>query len=535
VGVSWHKSANKWTANIAREGKKFRLGLFDTMEEAHAAYLAKEAELAANTPDRRALLVAEAGRLHKQYGISALSMEFLNKHGVTEGKLKRIGLSHAGLLAELDLADEYADWRRETITYRGEQKPAWNWERAIEVAGELVAEYGELPTLEWCRANGYSQLTNVVHTSGREWHELRDAVGRPLPVTQGGRPWHFESRYGLRWRSRPEACLSDFLYARGIQHRRGERYPDDHPKQSGRARGPYDLHFDTPSGRQIDVEIWGDVPDEWSRGKYRVTLRLKEAYHKGRRTSLCLHYLDCESEVRLTELLKPYIGLIKPFQFAAQDRLIETAHWSNAAEVLESCRRLAASMPDGVFPNGQWLRKRGKYADRAGKTYNTLAIYVTKWLGGTRNVRRLVGETEASTIKWTEESVVAAWKEFESRTGLTPAQAKGSHRKDHANQTVTREGAKIYEVAHRLGLLDKIRPGQTGRMRKWTVERTTMEWNAFRAETGRTPTQCMSRSQREILPRSISDRATRIYQAASRLGILNRLRVDQSAQQSGMG
>jgi len=534
LGVSWHKSANKWTANIARNGEKFRLGLFDTKEEAHAAYLAKEVELATETPDRKALLVAEARRLYDQHGISALAMDFLNAHGVPEWKRRAVGLSHVGLLAELGLKDDYAAWRRTTFTYRGALKPAWSWERAIEVAGDLVAKHGDLPTVEWCRANGYSHLTNGVHKSGREWHELRDAVGRPLPVTRGGRPWHFESRNGLRWRSRPEASLSDFLYARGIQHRRGERYPDDYSKRSGRARGRYDLHFDTPEGQQIDVEIWGDIPDAWSRGRYSVTRKMKEAYHKGHPNFLGLHYKDCQSETRLTELLERYIGRIEPFQFdKPQDRLIETAHWSNADEVLASCRQLAASMPDGAFPNEQWLRKRGKYADRPGETYNTLAIYVTKWLGGTRNVRTLLGQSEANTIKWTDEDVIAAWNDFEGKTGFSPATAKGRCGKDHADQTVTREGAKIYEVARRHGLLGKIRGNHSGRRRKWTVERTTAEWKAFCAETGRTPTQCMSQFQRARLPKTISDRATRIYGAASRLGILDQLRCAQSAQPSG--
>jgi hypothetical protein len=460
LGVSWHKSANKWTANIARDGKKFRLGLFDTKEEAQAAYLAKEAELAADAPDRKAILVAEARRLHKQHGISALAMDFLNKHGVTEGKLKRVGLNHAGLLAELGMTGEYAGWRSETFTYRGQQKPAWSWERAIEVARELVEQHGDLPTVEWCRSNGHSQLTNFVHKSGRGWEELRDAVGRPLPVTQGVRPHYFQSRNGLRWRSRSEACLSDFLYARGIQHKRGERYPDDYAETSGRAHGRYDLHFVAPSGKQIDVEIWGDIPDAFSRGRYSVTRKMKEAYHEGRPNFLGLHYRDCQLENRLAELLKPYIGVIEPSHFdKPQDRLIETAHWSSADELLESCRQLAASMPDGVFPNEQWLRKRGIYADRAGEAYNTLAVYVAKWLGGTRNVRKLLGQPQASTTRWSEESVVAAWRDFVAKTGLTPANAKGGYRNDHPNQKVMREGAKIYEVARRLGLLDKVRAG----------------------------------------------------------------------------
>lgn len=39
VGVSWHKSAQKWKAQICVDRKVKHLGLFTSPEEAHAAYL----------------------------------------------------------------------------------------------------------------------------------------------------------------------------------------------------------------------------------------------------------------------------------------------------------------------------------------------------------------------------------------------------------------------------------------------------------------------------------------------------------------
>ena len=45
AGVSWSKLHNKWRADIQVNGKGKHLGLFNTPEEAHTAYLAAKEEL----------------------------------------------------------------------------------------------------------------------------------------------------------------------------------------------------------------------------------------------------------------------------------------------------------------------------------------------------------------------------------------------------------------------------------------------------------------------------------------------------------
>ena len=112
---------------------------------------------------------------------------------------------------------------------------------------------GHLPPASWFQANGYGSLVGSVYYLGKTWEDLRQDLG-DFHSSQ-----FVESRNGLRWRSHPEASLSNFLHARGIPHRRGQRYPDEYALVTGRSYGMYDLHFDGLAG-EVDVEIWGDKP-----------------------------------------------------------------------------------------------------------------------------------------------------------------------------------------------------------------------------------------------------------------------------------
>lgn len=53
-GVSWHKQGAKWNARIAVAGRTRHLGLFDSPEDASAAYLRAKAELHNFQPTPRA-------------------------------------------------------------------------------------------------------------------------------------------------------------------------------------------------------------------------------------------------------------------------------------------------------------------------------------------------------------------------------------------------------------------------------------------------------------------------------------------------
>jgi hypothetical protein len=372
-GVSWNKAAQKWGAYIRIDGKRKYLGLFSSPEAASEAYKQAEREFrpvkVLLTPEEmRGQLLAEVRRLYDLHGTKALATTFLEKQkGALYHKLLKSGLGQPEYLAELGLTDEYTKWREENRTYRGITKLTWTWEVAICKAAEIRQQEGDLPTMEWFRTNGFHGLIGIVFGSGHSWEELREAVG--CFATS-----HFyPSRNGMRWRSRPEACLSNFLYARQIEHKRGERYPESYAEQSGRQYGRFDMHFRSAKGEWVDVEVWGNPPTNLWGGRYEITRGYKEKWAADKLNFLGIPYKDCLRDELLSRHLRPFIGDIAPSQFdTPQDQFIETSHWTDGAELLEDCRKLAATMPDGIFPNEQWLRKRGKYADRLGS-------HTTRW------------------------------------------------------------------------------------------------------------------------------------------------------------
>ena len=53
MGASWNRTQKKWESRIRAKGKKLNLGLFDTAEEAHAAYTQAKAALHTFQPTLR--------------------------------------------------------------------------------------------------------------------------------------------------------------------------------------------------------------------------------------------------------------------------------------------------------------------------------------------------------------------------------------------------------------------------------------------------------------------------------------------------
>jgi hypothetical protein len=465
-------------------------------------------------PSTREELLAALQSLYEAHGIKVLATPFLEKKRLY-ARLLAVGLYQPAYLEALGLTQEYAVWREEARTYRGKPRPRWTWELVIAQARAVKDQIGELPTMDWFRKNGQTSLVNSVFRSGHSWGDLREALGSFTGST------FRQSRNGMRWLSQPETSMSDFLFARGIEHKHGERYDQGYAEQSGRRHGSYDMHFLALDGRWIDVEIWGDLPDNLSGGKYARTRALKETWNSGNPNFLGLQYTDCLSDEKITRILEPFIGVIEPFNFEKpQDPFIETSHWTDSDELLETCRQLAVEMPDGIFPNEQWLRKRGKYANRPGPTYNSVALRVNQWLGGIRNLRKLLGQSAVSTTAWTPELAVKEWRDFQATYGLSPTQLAGKDREDDFPPEVVRRAAAIRQAATRHGVLVEAREGKTARKIIWTEETVIAAWRAFEVRHGRSPSKFVGAKRSLKYSKDLGNEAARIYNAARKLGML---------------
>jgi hypothetical protein len=376
-------------------------------------------------------LIDFVAALYAKDGIAALSFGALKTHRTLYTTLYLRGLRQSVLLERLGLVEEYRTWKAVQPIRHGEEiRERWTWERVLKEARDAQLSQGFLPPAAWWQANERSSLVQAVYLLGRTWENLRAELG-DFQSSQ-----FVESRNGMRWLSHAEASLSNFLYARGVPHRRGERYPQDYEEASGRAYGMYDMHFDGRLG-PIDVEVWGDKPNGADGEAYRAKREGKEQFNTSNPGFLGIHFADCYSEERLAQILEPHLGLVAPFRFdRPTDRVIPSTHWSNADELLEYCKLIAATQPNGAFPTEEWLRKRGKWSGRSGPAYNTLSIYIKTWLGGVRKLRELLDQAHVSTVKWDREKVLERWKVFRTLYGVTP----------HAMRARSQRGQEQYSL-----------------------------------------------------------------------------------------
>lgn len=370
-------------------------------------------------------LLAFCRDLYSKNSIAAFSYPALKAIPKLYTHLYANKLSQKVLLSELGISAEYKNYISSTpMKYGNSTRTRWNWEIVVEKALDLKKEKGHLPPAIWFQKNGQGTFVQAVYYLGRTWADLREAVG------DFSNSNFVQSRSGQRWLSHAEASLSNFLYARGVQHKKGERYNQAYSEHSTAKYAIYDLHFLAKPEQWIDVEVWGDIPNGHNEEKYAAVRAAKEEFNSKSSTFIGIHHADCYKDDKLSDILRNHIGDIAPFIFdRPTDAIIQSTHWSNTDELFEYCKNLLSTLPNGEFPAEDWLRKRGRWANRDGDAYNTLAVYIKLWFGGVRNLRKLLGQSNVSTQQWDRNSALKAYKEFYEKHSLTPHQLRHLARK----------------------------------------------------------------------------------------------------------
>jgi hypothetical protein len=358
-------------------------------------------------------IINECKILYKKKGIGSLQYRNMPKKLYHRLYSNGIRLSHVH--RQLGLENEFKKFK--------ENEARWSWGKIVAFVKPIVVKQNFLPPAAWFQSNEKAYVVAAVYSLGHTWDDLR----KEFKSYENSN--FVISRNGLRWRSHPEASLSNFLFARGIKHSNGKKYPDSYSKKTGQSYGIYDLEFYDKREKLIVVEIWGDKPYGHAEVHYEYKKRLKLSFNSKNKNFLGMHFTDCYSESKLEKILLKYIGTIKPYNFQTNyDTIIPTSHWSNADEVILYCQELTKSFPGGIFPAEDWLRKRGRWKNRKGETYSTLASKITDWIGGIRKLRSIINQPMNSTIKWDREKAIEEYKKVYKTYGLTTGQLRGKLR-----------------------------------------------------------------------------------------------------------
>ncbi|MBL1213904.1 MAG: hypothetical protein HND52_11160 [Ignavibacteriae bacterium] len=359
-------------------------------------------------------LLSECRNLYNNKGISTFLYKNIDKK--LYFRLYQNGLTLSDVIKKLDLECEFKHYKLSIAK--------WNWTKLIEEIKPIVKKQNFLPPASWFQNNNKSHLIQALYSLGKNWDDLRKEFNSYENSS------FVISRNKLRWRSHPEASLSNFLFSRGIKHCKGKKYPPEYSVESKKNYGYYDLQFVTRNKDKINVEIWGDRPHGHAEIEYEKTKKLKLNFNENKKNFLGVHFSDCYNEKVLENILKKYIGIITPFNFEKPyDEIIPTTHWSNADELILYCKNFAQKMPNGIFPTEEWLRKRGKWKHRDGEAYNTLSIYIKTWIGGIRKLRKILGQPENSTRKWNEKNAVKEYENIFNKYNLTTGQLRGKLRR----------------------------------------------------------------------------------------------------------
>jgi hypothetical protein len=380
-------------------------------------------------------------QLFKHVGIKALSYVWLVSNGFRKNYNRAVKGIHKVKLQDLakqwGVYDEWVKQRRENIC-KSHNLTNWTDEHFDIISKELLKTHGQIPPASWLRENGYGSYVTTMYNKGWSVQYLQQRYNFQN---------HHTSRVGIRWRSHPEVCASNFLYSRGIEHKVGEHYPSEYKTQFGR-KGIYDMHFIGTIGiyanQWINVEVWGDKPNGADPEHYAKKRHDKETFAKNDQFFLGIHWKDCFNENKMINILKPFIGIISPYVFRDKfDNQVKPVNWSTMDIVIEQCKKIMKHNED-ILPGESWMRKRGKYKNREVEeweltdksliNFNSLKQYIAN-VGGFRIIRKLLKTKNKSTRLWTQDTLLSEIRRIYKIHNVSPSTLRSRVKRRHLPKT----------------------------------------------------------------------------------------------------
>ena len=263
-------------------------------------------------------------------------------------------LSLKQIASDFGISVEYNNYYRSLITVSS-GKIVRTEDGFHKIAIEVLSMWGYFPSASILLNNGFGHFVGLIY----QFNKTFDILNKEYHIQCNQ---HLTTVTGEKLQSQSEVCFVNFLYSRGIEQSKGENYHEDYTELYGR-KGIYDRQFIGKIGiyekKIIHVEIWGGCKNRSKQEEYNNKRKEKEHYHKnkGNIIFLGIEYEDCYSESKLEEMLKPYIGVIKPFNFRnEEERKISCEKWHLIYDIRKGCEYIFENN-NNELPSISWMRR----------------------------------------------------------------------------------------------------------------------------------------------------------------------------------
>lgn len=162
-------------------------------------------------------------------------------------------------------------------------------EEIINESKRLHDELGHFPSIGWLQENDYAWLSTTIARRFGGTRKFQEQMGFKSARM-------INSKNGEKWDSKAEASVSNFFTDNGIEHERGNYYPDGSTRTFDFYLPEHDLH----------IELWGDFNEGGPipiKEEYTSRRELKEQFHlECSLNIICLEYRDAISNKRLNNI-----------------------------------------------------------------------------------------------------------------------------------------------------------------------------------------------------------------------------------------